>query len=153
MAAAGRSPFPAQSLCWMWTWSSPPSARPPSWALWAATAAWGVTVPRHAGRRSGYPDHRRTRRLCRGRRRQRPGDRHRGHCRRQAGRPRASTVICRAKIWPVPSPGLPVVPLDEVDLRRARKKARAAMPKLPPEGRVSKFRRGRAGPARGAGRG
>jgi len=38
-----------------------------------------------------------------------------------------------------PEPGLPVVPLDEVDVRRARKKARAAMPKLPPEGRVSDF--------------
>ncbi|MBN1136339.1 MAG: FAD-dependent oxidoreductase, partial [Anaerolineae bacterium] len=38
-----------------------------------------------------------------------------------------------------PEPGLPVVPLDQVDLRRARKKARAVMPKLPPGQRVSNF--------------
>ena len=35
--------------------------------------------------------------------------------------------------------GLPVVPYEEVDLRRVQKKARAAMPKLPLEGRISGF--------------
>ncbi len=38
-----------------------------------------------------------------------------------------------------PEKGLPVVPYEEVDLRRARKQARASMPKLAPETRIADF--------------
>ncbi len=38
-----------------------------------------------------------------------------------------------------PAEGLPVVPLEDVDLRRARKKARAAMPKVDLESRAAGF--------------
>jgi heterodisulfide reductase subunit A len=40
----------------------------------------------------------------------------------------------------VPSQALPVVPLEEVDLRRAHRQERAAMPKRPLDGRTSDFR-------------
>jgi len=38
-----------------------------------------------------------------------------------------------------PTEALPVVPFEEVDVRRAQKRARAAMPKLPPESRTTDF--------------
>jgi len=38
-----------------------------------------------------------------------------------------------------PAEGLPVVPLEDVDLRRARKQARAAMPKLAHDGHLADF--------------
>jgi heterodisulfide reductase subunit A len=38
-----------------------------------------------------------------------------------------------------PKPGLPVVPLEEVDLRRAKRQPRAAMPKLVMETRIAGF--------------
>ncbi len=38
-----------------------------------------------------------------------------------------------------PEKGLPVVPYEEVDLRRAHKQARASMPKLAPETRIADF--------------